>query len=189
MRKIAAHYILHPDGSVGKFPVIVFDKHGTIIEIRERSKFIEEPSLELVNGFLCPGFIDFFQSSVLDKEKLEIKKYINRQIISGVKVLGVSEGDYTHIIQYRTKDISFTKTSMGFSKSQNKFNSLFDLLKINQCGLDLLMKYTVENANILEVNDQFGSLEVGKRPGIIAISGMDYDIMRLTDSAKIKLIV
>ncbi len=189
MRKIAAHYILHPDGSVGKFPVIVFDQDGTIVEIRERSNFIEEPSLELVNGFLCPGFVDFFQSSVLDKEKLEIQKYINRQVISGVKVLGVSEVDYIQIIDYGTKDISFTKTTKEFSLLHNNFNSLFDFLKINQSGVDLLMKYTIENANILEINDQVGSLEVGKRPGIIAISGMDYDTMRLTDSAKIKLIV
>ncbi|MCW3786747.1 hypothetical protein [Plebeiibacterium sediminum] len=189
MRKIAAHFILHPDGSVGKFPVIVFDQDGTIVEIRERSSFIEEPSLELVNGFLCPGFVDFFRTAILQNESVEIQKYINRQVISGIKVLGASEDDYSDIIKYRTRGISFTKTSNKCSMLNNEYNSLFDFLKFNKSGVDSLMRYTIENASILEVNDQYGSLEVGKRPGIIAISGMNYETMRLTGSAKIKLIV
>ncbi len=188
MRKIASHFILHSDGSIGKFPIIEFDQEGNIVQIREREQFVEEPSLEMVNGFLCPGFIDCIPDSIISLDDIEIKKYLNRQAISGVKVLGVSQNIYPEILNFSIKEIKFIQSDTSCVNEERGFSSVFQFLQQKKAGLDLLIKYTYDNAIFLNVSGKYGSLEVGKTPGIIAVSGMDYSNMSLNESSKIRLI-
>ncbi len=189
MRKIAAHYILRADGSVGKFPVVEFDNEGLIFNVRERAKFLEEPSLELVNGFLCPGFLDFIPDVIMDLDEKEIKKYLNRQVISGVKVLSSSQNNISLLSDLKPQEIKLVPAQNKWPRECYVLNPLFEMLKGDKAGLDELQKYTLKNAITFNVNSEYGSLEVGKKPGIIAISGMNYETMTLTETSKIKLII
>ncbi len=189
MRKIAAHYILRADGSVGKFPIVEFDNEGVILNIREREKFLEEPSLELVNGFLCPGFVDFIPDEIFDLDEIEIKKYLNRQVIAGIKVLCASQNNISVLAPVKPKGIKVISAKNEFLNKDSCLKPLFEKLKEEKSGLEALNKYTLGNATDFNVNSEYGSIEIGKKPGIIAISGMNYESMTLTGTSKLKLII
>jgi cytosine/adenosine deaminase-related metal-dependent hydrolase len=54
---------------------------------------------------------------------------------------------------------------------------------------ELLMWACLNGAKALQIENNFGSLEVGKKPGINLISGIDFKKMCLTESSRIKRLV
>jgi imidazolonepropionase-like amidohydrolase len=54
---------------------------------------------------------------------------------------------------------------------------------------ELLMWACLNGAKALQIENNFGSLEVGKKPGINLISGIDFKKMCLTESNRIKRLV
>jgi len=187
MRKIAAHYWLRPDGSIGKFPIISFDAAGRISEIRERDQFVEEPFLELTNGLLIPGLIDSFNPSIFVDNDADLRKILNRYLIQGVKVLGLSKTLYElfnkiqndqlllHVTKKTLKDQS---GSIGFKKIQDADESLSELVKM-----------TTVNAEKLSIENRFGKLNIGTSPGIISISNFDNISFNMHSQSKIKIII
>jgi cytosine/adenosine deaminase-related metal-dependent hydrolase len=54
---------------------------------------------------------------------------------------------------------------------------------------ELLIWVCLNGAKALQIDDNFGSLEVGKKPGINLISGIDFKKLCLTESSRIKRLV
>ncbi|MGQ1787832.1 hypothetical protein [Saccharicrinis sp. GN24d3] len=187
MRKIAAHYWLRPDGSIGKFPIVTFNEDNQIAEIRERDTFREEASLELVNGFLVPGLIEFYSFPASVKQPSQIKKYLNRLIISGVQVLGVPNDIYKNVNGLSSGNLKVFKLEqfkfpvedwVGFEKIQNANDSIQQLKKL-----------TIGYAKVLGIDNRYGSIEVGKKPGILAISNLSYETFNINHKSKLKIII
>ncbi len=187
MRKIAAHYWLRPDGSVGKFPVIIFDNKGIVKTIRERSLFTEEPNMELINGLLIPAFVDVFPEDFRCGNMDSLQKNVNKYIISGTRVLGINKSQSIYFSEIKTKGLVLVDYDI-IARTKNSL-SAFETIKATEGGLKCLMKYTAENAQALNVFDKYGSLEVGKTPGIYAISGVDYQTFQLSPECKIKKVI
>ncbi|WP_075591502.1 hypothetical protein [Labilibacter marinus] len=185
MRKIAAHYWLRPDASVGRFPIVTFDDRGRIIEIRERDYFKEEPSLELVNGFLVPGFVDICNVDTLSLNNSLIKKILSTYLINGVKLLGVSQSQFGMINECSPKQLNIVSTYMNGDRDYNTFSKI----KAANDAIEALRCFTSENAQLLNVQETFGSLEVGKSPGLLSIQGMDYTNFQLSDKSKLKIVL
>ncbi|GAF02049.1 hypothetical protein JCM21142_1675 [Saccharicrinis fermentans DSM 9555 = JCM 21142] len=188
MRKIAAHYWLRPDASIGKFPIITLNDDHTIVEIRERDTFQEEAALELINGLLVPGLVDFYSLSPNARQELDIRKYLNRFIIGGVKALAVPK-DQMKIVRAanRSRDLYLHPVDqvfyddgeeMGFGKIQQAGDSLKELLQL-----------TRGNATCLGIDYRYGTLEVGKCPGILAISNLCYETLSINRDSRLRLIV
>lgn len=188
MRKIASHYWLRPDGSIGKFPVLVFDDQKKIVEIRERAVFKEEANLELVNGFLIPGFIDFIPTIKCQQELSQFKRYINLQLIGGTKVLGVSHLGIQKAKGLLLSDIVLVEYS---GKELNDVNEVSAFRKIQESKDTLLklMNFTLENAKRLGVDNNYGSLQLNKSPGLLSVSNIDYKTFEITMSSKIKIVI
>ena len=181
MRKIASHYWLRPDGSIGKFPVITLGDDNKIVEIREREKFEEEPSLELVNGFLIPGFVDFFPEEV----EPPYAKCLNRYVINGVKLLGVPDKMWESLKGYATGQPELVKVDLC-----NVEDGLtFDKIKSSKDSLSALIKYTKTNAALCKKSDQYGTLAVGKKPGLLSVTKMDYTTFRVNNETKLKIVI
>ena len=53
----------------------------------------------------------------------------------------------------------------------------------------LIETATINGARALKIEDQFGSIEAGKTPGINLISKFDFDKMTLTQDSKVKVLV
>ncbi len=184
LKKIAAHYWLRPDGSVGKFPIITFDGDNKIVEIRERNTFKEEASLLLVNGFLVPGLVDYNTATLSLDERPTIKKYFNRLYIHGIRVMGVTTNVYAHLKKVSPENILLVQADvtcgihnlpMGFEAIQEASNSMAQLMSL-----------TIHNAKAMGMDDMYGSLEVGKAPGLLVISNLDYHTFCIDKNSKLK---
>jgi len=55
--------------------------------------------------------------------------------------------------------------------------------------VDLLLWATINGAKALQIDDKLGSFEVGKKPGINLISGIDFKSMKLTVHCKVKRLI
>lgn len=188
MRRIASHYWLRPDGSIGKFPVMVFDDQKRILEIRERAVFEEEANLELVNGFLVPGFIDFIPNFQCQQELSQFKRYANLQLIGGTKVLGASHIGIQKSEEFLLKDVMLVEYS-GEELNDVNEASAFKKIQESKDSLLSLMHFTIENAKKLGVDNHYGSLQLSKSPGLLSISNVDYKTFEITSSSKLKIII
>ena len=190
MRKIASHYWLRPDGSIGKFPVITFNSEDRIVEIRERTFFKEEPFLELINGFLVPGFIKICSPKVSDWEELEIEKYLNQLHIKGVRVLVVQNELFAKVEKRRGAFLKIVNRDVvGISSFES--DQLIGIEKIKEAknSVKELMKITLESAIKFGIEDLYGSLDEGKTPGLLSISKLDYDKFQINQRSKLKIIL
>jgi imidazolonepropionase-like amidohydrolase len=53
----------------------------------------------------------------------------------------------------------------------------------------MLVWACVNGANALGMKDQLGTIEIGKKPGIVLISDIDPENLKLTSGSKIKRLV
>ena len=187
MRKIASHYWLRPDGSIGKFPIISFDNDGRITEIRERDVFKEEAFLELVNGLLIPGLVDFYSLSTSICDLSSIKRYVNKQLINGVKALGVSRDKYPLVKDMTSVDITLCEIE-NIDILEDKLVG-FEKIRAAKDPFSELIKLTLENACRMDNKDKYGSLEIGKSPGLLAISNLNYEPFLIHSQTKLKIII
>ncbi len=54
---------------------------------------------------------------------------------------------------------------------------------------ELIEWATINGAKALQIEDKFGSFEVGKNPGVNLISGIDFKTMKLTEHSKVKRLI
>ena len=54
---------------------------------------------------------------------------------------------------------------------------------------ELIQWASINGAKALQIENQFGSFEVGKNPGVNLISGIDFKTMKLTEKSKVKRLI
>ena len=54
---------------------------------------------------------------------------------------------------------------------------------------ELILWASLNGAKALQIDNQFGSFEVGKNPGVNLISGIDFKTMKLTEKSKVKRLI
>lgn len=54
---------------------------------------------------------------------------------------------------------------------------------------ELIQWASINGAKALQIDNQFGSFEVGKNPGVNLISGIDFKTMKLTEKSKVKRLI
>jgi len=63
-------------------------------------------------------------------------------------------------------------------------------LNFPEMTLEELFKLaTLNGAKALQIDDKYGSFEVGKQPGVNLISGIDFNTMKLTEKSKVKRLI
>ena len=63
-------------------------------------------------------------------------------------------------------------------------------LNFPELKLEELIKWaSINGAKALQIENQFGSFEVGKNPGVNLISGIDFKTMKLTEKSKVKRLI
>ena len=78
--------------------------------------------------------------------------------------------------------------------SNHRLSILSEMITIQEnfeeVTLDELVKWaTYSGAKALNINETYGSIEIGKNPGINLISGIDFSKMKLTKTSKVKRLV
>lgn len=185
MRKIAAHYYLRPNNTIGKFPVITFDKSGYISEIRERESFTEESFMEHVNGLLIPKLISSISDSFFSQEFNVQLKQLRFFVVRGNSHIIYSSRHHDQL-KLLIKNVPLLKAkevmeSPSFSAFEelSKSDSLLDFFKCKQSNLLPLFDSDLSSA----------VLKVGVSPGILALSGIGKEPFKWSSKSKMKIIV
>ena len=90
-RKFAAHYVLMPDGILGKWPVVEMDDQGMVVSVAVNpGGFQEQPSLQYHSGILLPGFVDAWAGFTYVTQD---QRALNRHLAKGTLVLSSVESD------------------------------------------------------------------------------------------------
>ena len=188
-RKFSSHFILKPDGTLGRWPVIEFSDKGEVLSVLYDSEnLIEQPSMEFYGGLLLPGFIDVSVGITLDEKSL------NRHYIAGTFII------------CDTKNISHQSFKQKhppyiYSSSSSEHNDYFDdehscplferikkmLSANNQLSLiELLHQATEVNAERVGISHLAGSLTKGLYPGLLVMENIDLTTFEFTQKTRVR---
>jgi len=186
IRHIASHFILLPNGNLGKWPVITINSCGEILNIETRSSFTERPGLELYPGLLLPAFTDIF---VKDDDGIQTSAInFNRHFSEGTILLGCHNCK-TNGFPITTKALSGELVKADFLiRPVYTDTPIFSRIKANTTTplIEKLYLGTYLSANQTQYKNQLGQLSNGFKPGLIVLQGIDLVKMKLANSAKIK---
>lgn len=91
---------------------------------------------------------------------------------------------YSNHITLGTDSLA-SNTSLSILDEMKVLVKNFDFIKFDQ-----LIKWgTLNGAQALEMDEKFGSLEIGKSPGLNLISNFDFKKMQLTDMSEVSVLV
>lgn len=164
MKKYAAHYLFPGDEKPIAKGIIHVDHSGLILDvIKPFGELSEESGLEFHNGIICPAFVNVYPEFEPDRfyKKFPLLKEFESLCPDRLS----TEKDLLSWI-------------IAIQQNSDK-PSLEQLIRI----------FTLEAAKSISLEKELGSLQVNKRPGLMLISGMDYQNLRLTANSHLKRLV
>ncbi|MGQ8337327.1 hypothetical protein ACUNWD_12320 [Sunxiuqinia sp. A32] len=164
MRKFAAHYVFSANSSPIAKGIVKVDNSGMILGLTDPGPQLqEEAGLEFHNGIICPSFLNLLEEfPPLRFFKLfpELKPYQS--------LIPTNTNGEKAILEWM-KQIHLSGAKI----------SLEQLIRI----------FTYESAKAIELLKETGSISEGKRPGILVISSIDFQNMRLTANSHLKRLI
>lgn len=162
--RFAAHYIFPVSSPAVAKGTIEADHDGTIVGlIRPEGGLRELAHMEFHNGIICPGFIDLFLE-LPEKELFE---------------------HFPGLLTYKNllpADPTGNRGMLGWMKAIQLSDSRISLQ-------ELFRMLILEPATALGRQSQLGTLEPGKRPGILLIDRIDYRNLRLSENSRVKKLI
>lgn len=164
MRKYAAHYLFPVDDKPIAKGIIHVDQSGLILDIiRPHGELAEEAGLEFHNGIICPAFVNVYPEFEPDRfyKKFPLLKEFE------------------------------TLCPERLSTQKDLLNWIISIqMNSNKLSLEQLIRiFTLDAAKSISLEKELGSLQINKRPGLMLISGMDYQNLRLTANSHLKRLV
>lgn len=164
MRKFAAHYLFTGNEKPIAKGIVRVDSSGLILDIvKPLGKFHEEAGLEFHNGIICPAFVNVYH-------EFEPERFYRK---------------FSELRPFESlcpERLNTEKDLLGWLKAiqmESKNISLEQLIRI----------FTLDSAKSISLDKELGSIEKGKRPGLMLISGIDYHKLRLTENSHLKMLI
>lgn len=186
----ASHYILLPDGGMGKWPIITVDGGGYILQVELRDTFKERPGMEMHPGILLPAFIDLCETNPKNDQ---VSPNLNRHFAHGTLLLGSSYPHQNRSFPRLTSTEKIGEDSPVFlARDQVKDLSLFHRVKEYHHEFpekelsEILFWATQWGASKTEFKTQCGQLKEGCKPGVLVLQKVDLNTMLLTPNAQVK---
>ena len=170
-RRISAHYIFPGHSAALKYGIIQFDSDGLILNLMDTGGTLKETAgLEFYTGIITPGFIISPFLKDLKDLNMEIPgvPWIG-EFFSWVGVI-MNEG-----IADETDESQKILKYMYFLQEQNPSLNLQKLISLVTC----------QAALSIGIQEKFGSLEPGKKPGINLLTHVDLQKLKLTEETKV----
>jgi cytosine/adenosine deaminase-related metal-dependent hydrolase len=211
-RKISAHYIFPANRPPLKRGIVVIDPNGTITDIIDTNGQLQESErLEFLDGIITPGFIN----ALIPAENFFLKSFhllnleLNEQITAVYHEFQSGSSENVSVVlspftsQYFVKHFSNSNRihvvnpliSLGTTQQGPDLQQiLFEEMKILQNKLmdislqELIALGTINGAIALGCEQVFGSIEVGKSPGLNLITNINFNKMQLSSQSDIKVI-
>ena len=162
MKKFSAHYIFPITTAPIRRGTVKTDDSGKITELTDPGgNFNEEAGLECHNGIICPEFVKPSQAiSIVDF------------------VRSVPELNKLHVV-----------SDIDFQDNRSILKLISQLQEKSISFIELVGIFTIRLAKFTDLSSVKGSIEPGKTPGLLAISGIDLKKMRLRPAYKLKKLI
>lgn len=161
--KFAAHYLFRGHGSFLPKAWVEVDANGLVLQVVEPEGELRElAGMEFHSGIICPAFPPLFQQFSLNEilERLpELKAFSSD--------CPLNTGD-TKIIFNWIKAVQLREPSVKLE--------------------DLLELFTSKAAALLQLTES-GEIAAGKRPGLVLLTAIDYQDLRLTENSRLKKLI
>lgn len=174
-RRFSANYVFTNTGKPLRNGIVGVDDDGVVVEIIDHNEGVREYSRTLFhNGVIVPGFVN---SPILS----ELKSLLNK----------LPQGD----------EMSTFLSAIGKLPSSNEASSGWESLStFNQIKLllehfplltfaEVLVWATIDAAKALGVDNELGSIELGKKPGLNLIAPFNFEDMRPRNSSKLRPLI
>jgi len=164
MKKFAAHFVFPGNSAPVPGGIVETDADGTVLRlIQPRNDLRELAGMEFHNGILCPAFVSLPDPFSPD---------LFFSYFPGLKVfesfLPDRPTDERRILEWM-KAIQLTTGSLSLEQ--------------------LIRQFAYEPARVSGRLNERGSLEPGKRPGLILIDHIDYPNLQLTENSRLKRLI
>lgn len=164
MKKFAAHFVFPVSSAPLAKGIVEVDSSGKITQLIVPHRNLEEMAgMEFHNGIICPGFVNLFDEFSLPKFFSlfpELKEYESLFPEHHSGDRGILE--WMKAIQLKDAKLSLTH---------------------------LIRLFTLESAKAIDLQNELGSLEPGKQPGLLLIYNMDYQKLQLTENSRLKRLI
>lgn len=164
MKKFAAHFVFPVSASPIAKGIVEVDPSGKIMQlIRPNGDLTEMAGMEFHNGILCPAFVNLF-------EEFTLLKFFT--LFPELK-------EYESLLPHQHNG---ERAILEWMKAIQLKNGKLSLEK-------LIRLFSYESAKAIDLQNELGTLEPGKRPGLLLISNMDYSNLRLTENSRLKRLI
>jgi len=195
MRKFSAHYIFTGTGALLTKGIVVTTDQGVITEVIDtKGDFQERSSVEFYSGIIIPGFVNAnlnvdHLSSMLNSPGSLHPKFI---ILDDVNASVTND-----LFQNSKYDLpEGSKICIGLkSKTSHDQQAMLKLIKellitFPMISLSQIVSWATRNsADALSIADQYGTIEIGKQPGLNLLSGLNMEVLTITPNTTLKKLV
>ncbi|WP_146697685.1 hypothetical protein [Geofilum rhodophaeum] len=181
-RLFTSHFVLLPDGSLGKWPVVELGADGRILSLELHPEGLRErPGMELLGGLLLPGLLDVAGSASF----VFGGRDLNRHYAGGTYVLGgCTEAESMGAVPLVVKGVeSEMLQAPVLRRRQENFqlpllSRLDAYMAVHPEGdwLGILHAATALAAEAAGL--ELGRVEVGACPGLLLLKGLDLGGMK-----------
>lgn len=161
--KFAAHYLFRGQGPFLAKAWVDVDAKGTVLQVEQPEAELRElAGMEFHSGIICPAFPPLFQHFDL------------KEIIAALPELNAF--------------VPYCPANTGDARA------IFNWLKIIQLNepdiplTGLLELFTSKAAAFMQLPEA-GELSPGKRPGIVLLTAINYQQLRLTENSRLKKLI
>ena len=174
-RRISAHYVFPGHTTSLKYGIVELSSDGTVIGLTDTGgEFRETAGLQFYSGIITPGFI----ISPFLKDLSEMNNEIPEFPYPGEFFNWVGSIRKVRIAEDVTESVKILKY-MLFLQERNPSMSLSEIIS----------RVTWEAACSLGIDNELGSLQAGRKPGINLLTHLDMQNMKLTEETKIMIII
>ncbi|WP_423129594.1 hypothetical protein [Gaoshiqia sp. Z1-71] len=164
MKKFAAHLIFPVSSPPISKGIVEVDRDGTISRLIAPEAGLQEMAgMEFHNGIICPAFVNLF-------ERMELPEFFSH--FPELK-------EFEFLIPVKRSD---DRDILNWMKAIQMQSSAFTLD-------ELIGLFTIRSARIAGLQNERGTLDEGKQPGLLLISQMDYRNLQLSDNSRLKRLI
>jgi len=190
MQKFAAHYMLSPEGTFLKWPVISVQNDGEILDVQIFSGGLKEQAgVSFFAGILLPAFIDIW---ITGEETLTDRRFFNRHFSQGTLIMrkpaNFFPGQVRNLFPLLCPSPTIDSVDEGFISKEVPLWERIKHFAASVSGYSfqgLLHKITAEAADQVGIFNA-GRLEQGHSPGLLVVRGADLTGPDLSPAAHVK---
>jgi hypothetical protein len=191
MRTISAHYAWDPITGFVKNPLLTINNHHEIERFESMGdKYVEYPHVEFFGGLIVPGFIHVIDLTRSDKIDAPAKR-INQSLSAGSLFNVLLSSDTQDLSAFANKPNIIIQNNGKLRlllSDADPWQQICKEISHNKDIATLLFKYLYIPWQLCELLHLGGSFNIGTRPGVLLLNGIDWTTLKFNPNPQLKII-